>query len=479
MVLWYSSSYQRRLFWGVLLIVGLLMILFLLFQHNREKHYKSDLMDAHLQDINSFVAMDLREGIPPSECFKRHHVTGMRLTLIDTLGVVLYDSEALEGHAFENHLNRSEVQMALQKGRGYTHRRLSRLTSQEYFYSALKDQDVIIRTAAPYDLSLIENLKVDNSYLLYLLPLLPLLLLFCYVATRRLSQNILHLKLLTQRLERGEEIEHIGPFANDELGTVSNHLLVLYRRLQRAKADAEREYATARYEEQEKDRIKRQLTNNINHELKTPVSAIRGYLESIIRNPEMDPAVREKFLQRSYEQVERLTSLLADVSTLTRVSDAPQQVAREVVDLRELIDEVTEELATKRPEGMTLTLDLPERIPLEGNIQLLQSIFHNLISNAFAYSGGTECLVRLSSQWSEGYSFEVSDNGSGVEEKHIEHLFERFYRIDKGRSRQLGGTGLGLAIVKHAVLFHGGMIEVRNRPEGGLLFVFTLARQMG
>ncbi len=479
MVLWYSSSYQRRLFGIALFTSALISAMFLLFMHSREKYYKSELLDAHLQDINWFVAMDLRDSIPPSEIFLRHHIEGLRLTLIDTLGRVTFDSEIENLCAAENHAKRHEVQQALRKGRGYAHRRLSSINEKEYFYSALKDQGVIIRTAMPYDWPLIETLKVDSSYLIYLLPLLPIILLLCYVATRSLSRNIIRLKRLSQRLDRGEEIhDMVGqePFTNDELGLIYNNLILLYDRLQQAKADAEREYNIARHEEQEKDRIKRELTNNINHELKTPVSVIRGYIESILHNPEMEPSVREGFLRRSYEQIERLTGLLADVSMLTRVSEAPQQVLREPLDLRGIIDDLLAELSEEELNKMQLRIDLPEQLPLEGNAQLLQSIFTNLLRNALAYSSGTELSIRLIDQQAEGYRFEVADNGTGVEEHHLEHLFERFYRIDKGRSRKLGGTGLGLAIVKHAVQFHGGTIEARNREGGGLLFDFTLMR---
>jgi signal transduction histidine kinase len=206
------------------------------------------------------------------------------------------------------------------------------------------------------------------------------------------------------------------------------------------------------------------------------VSAIRGYLESILNNPEMDQTMRENFLKRAYEQVERLGDLLADVSTLTRVSEAPQRVIREPLDLIPIIEEVLEEFPIQERQRMEVRLDLPSTLPLEGNIQLLRSIFHNLISNALSYSSGTELHIRLIDQHASGYHFELFDNGQGVEEHHLEHLFERFYRVDKGRSRKLGGTGLGLAIVKHSVLFHGGTIQVENRPEGGLHFRFMLAR---
>ena len=119
-----------------------------------------------------------------------------------------------------------------------------------------------------------------------------------------------------------------------------------------------------------------------------------------------------------------------------------------------------------------------EPLSIDGNETLLRSIFTNLMENAAAYSGGRDCTIRFEGHNHDDeedyYHFTVEDNGIGVEEEHLSHLFERFYRIDKGRSRKMGGTGLGLSIVKNAVVWHGGEIEVHNRPQGGLQFRFTL-----
>ena len=116
---------------------------------------------------------------------------------------------------------------------------------------------------------------------------------------------------------------------------------------------------------------------------------------------------------------------------------------------------------------------------MEGNPALLGSIFHNLAENASAYSGGTDIFISLAENTPECYTIVFADNGTGVGEEHLPHLFERFYRIDKGRSRKMGGTGLGLSIVKHAVMAHGGSVSVRNRAEGGLEFRFSLDRRGG
>jgi signal transduction histidine kinase len=140
-----------------------------------------------------------------------------------------------------------------------------------------------------------------------------------------------------------------------------------------------------------------------------------------------------------------------------------------------LIDEIAAEVALLPDDKrMRVNIELPDQLMVKGNSTLLMSIFKNLTDNAIAYSGGRDIYIRLVDKDAGFYTLSFSDNGIGIDEEHLEHIFERFYRIDKGRSRKLGGTGLGLSIVKNAVLFHGGDISVKNRKVGGLEFTFKL-----
>jgi signal transduction histidine kinase len=125
---------------------------------------------------------------------------------------------------------------------------------------------------------------------------------------------------------------------------------------------------------------------------------------------------------------------------------------------------------------LSLHSNFNEPVVVEGNLSLIVSIFRNLTENAIAYSGGKNIYISLLGSSDTMYRICFEDDGCGVEEKQLSRLFERFYRVDKGRSRRMGGTGLGLAIVKHAVQFHGGTITVENRPGGGLRFLFSLKR---
>jgi len=229
---------------------------------------------------------------------------------------------------------------------------------------------------------------------------------------------------------------------------------------------------------EEENRIKRQLTQNIAHELKTPVSSIQGYMETIIANPDLPSEKLQNFVQRSYLQSKRLSELLRDISTLTRIDEAPKMIEKEDVKICQLVEQISGELeAEMHQKNMTLTIDINADVTIHGNQSLLYSIFRNLMDNSLAYAGeNTEMVLTCFRNETGSCFFNYYDTGAGVAEEHLNRIFERFYRVDKGRTRKLGGTGLGLAIVKNAVILHGGSISAKNRPEGGLEFVFSLVK---
>ncbi len=471
-------AYHRRLFLLLLTFSWTLVACFVVFQYGREKHFKTERFDADLQLLNLRLLSALAEGTTPDRLFDslRDSLPDLRITLIGLSGEVFYDSSV--DSLTDNHRDRPEIVRALAHGSGYTFRRRSRTTDRNYFYSAMRSDTTIIRTAVPYSVSLHEVLAADRGFVWFMLSITLLMSFAAYFATRRLGRNMTRLDDFARRAERGDRIDDEAAFPNDELGSISNHIIRLYARLQRTIADRDREHAAALHEEQEKIRIKKQLTNNINHELKTPVASIQGYLETLLAHPEMDERQRIVFLEKSHAQSERLRRLLVDVSTITRMDEGSRAIQKEPVSLNELIAEIAADMEL-RPAGqrMQMEIDLPEPIEVMGNPSLLGSIFRNLTDNAVAYSGGDRILIRLVENTDELCTLLFADNGTGVSEEHLPYLFERFYRIDKGRSRKMGGTGLGLSIVKNAVLLHGGTITVSNRPEGGLAFVFSLRKK--
>jgi signal transduction histidine kinase len=183
------------------------------------------------------------------------------------------------------------------------------------------------------------------------------------------------------------------------------------------------------------------------------------------------------FLQRCLTNTERLQRLLTDVSLLTRMDDGSASILKEQVNLTDIINDVVEDrqiiAATK---GIRIENFVSHNVIMAGNASLLEAVFNNLIDNAIVYSGGTRIKIELISIDNDKVVIALSDNGCGVPPEHLPRLFERFYRIDKGRSRAAGGTGLGLSIVKNAVILHGGEISAETQCSGGLLFKITFSR---
>ncbi len=319
--------------------------------------------------------------------------------------------------------------------------------------------------------------SIDEGIFVGIIAIAGVSIVIALMLAMRMSRNISSLDRAVSAMENGADIESMPQFANDELGDIARHIIDLYSRLREANNEVKLEHDKAMHEHQEKLRIKRQLTNNINHELKTPVAAIQGYLETMTTSKEMNAEERDAFIAKCYAHCQRLTQLLNDVSTITRLEDGSSRIEREKVDLRGIIDEITSEVALLPDDKrMRINIDLPSPMLVLGNSTLLMSIFKNLTDNAIAYSGGRDIFIKCTAEDSKMYTIKFYDNGIGVDSDHINHIFERFYRIDKGRSRKLGGTGLGLSIVKNAVLFHGGDISVTNRKVGGLEFTFTLPK---
>ncbi len=406
-----------------------IVLCFIVFQYLREKEYKSEFLNAQLQQYNRHLLDTVEEGLSYEEYIATHDkpFDELRISIITLSGAVVYDN-IVSLDLLDNHRGRPEVANALSKGKGYNISRQSASDGREYFYSATRGERVIVRTAIPYSNTLRDMLETDWSFLMVMISISLAMSILAYFTTRKL----------------GKDIERVN-----------------------------------RYEsEQEKNRLKRQLTNNINHELKTPVASIQVCLETLLSGITLSEEKRQELIERCYTHNERLRRLLNDVSLITRMEDGSALISKESVTINEIINEVAEELnVMPEEERLTLHTEFDEVVTIEGNTSLIGSIFSNLTENAIAYSDGKNIFITLIENSQEQVRIRFEDDGKGVRKEQLPLLFERFYRVDKGRSRQKGGTGLGLAIVKHAVQFHGGTITVTNRPSGGLRFDFTLSKR--
>lgn len=230
----------------------------------------------------------------------------------------------------------------------------------------------------------------------------------------------------------------------------------------------------------EKQRLlKQQLTSNIAHELKTPLSSIKGYLETILNNANIPDDKKRYFIEKAFAQSERLTDLLNDISLLNNIEDAGGLFEFKPVVLKPVIRDVIENLKLRLTErNMDCVAEVDLGVVVNGNESLLFSVFQNLIENTINYAGtGASISIKKYLEDDKYYYFRYSDTGVGIPDEHLPRIFERFYRVDFGRSRETGGTGLGLSIVKNAILLHKGEISVKNRPEGGIEFLFSISKK--
>lgn len=576
--------FSQRLFWSVFFMFLGFTVCFLLFQYQREREFAQEKLNNVLSnynyqlfrkcqqstDINKTV-ISFMDDIPQKD---------LRVTIIDPSGDVLFDNSGTD--EFNNHNDRSEVRKARLYNEGFAIRS-SESTGKRYFYSASNIGGYIYRSALPYD-PYVRGILTVNKDFIYFMALMTLI--FFFVLSRftfSIGRTISKLRDFALNVEKDQMPAVDYVFPNDELGDISQNIVTLYHRQQKAKNELsmEREKLIKHFQyskegfamftsegreilsnilfiqfinvisdtqihqvedvtdiaelepirtflnknirnlnrkkkvlresvtidkngkifliecilfldnsyeisindisrQEEECRMKRQLTQNVSHELKTPVSSIQGYLETILSNPDLSPDKRQFFLERCYSQSTRLTGLLRDISVLNRLDEASEMFDLTEVNITKLIAEIQKECSQDMEEKhITSEIILPGDPTVFGNNSLLYSIFRNLYDNAIAYAGeNIKITVNCYKEDPKYYYFSFSDNGVGIPEEHINRIFERFYRVDKGRSRKIGGTGLGLSIVKNGVNFHKGQISAKSSPGKGVTFFFTLKKKL-
>lgn len=572
-------TYRSTLIINFLALFVLFTAALAVFQYNRERTYRRDILEARLESYADVMAAEAESGgAVRLDSLTDALPAELRVTIIKTDGNVVYDSSRNRPSAMNNHLNRPEVRQTISCGRGSDIRR-SATDHIDYFYFSKSYGNHIVRVALPYDATVRSLMKADNVFLWFVLLLFPIVLVLLIRISGRVGRAISELRNFMHAAERGLVDYGRIRFPHTELGDIGHSIMLKYQELEASHRmlSAERErllrhfhyfgggiaifspelrrtYANPRFTqyvnallehptadidviwaapafapaadfvrlnggarpsteaapvfaydlrsgsctyraqiliygdgsveltltditaEEKNRRLKQQMSQNISHELRTPVSSIRGYLETLRDCANLSEERKSRFLDKACAQADRLTDLLRDVALISRMEEAPGLMPREAVNVKKVVNEVKEELQKELEEsGSSFLTEIPDSLYIEGNCSLLYSIFRNLTENALRHGGGTVGIRVCCYNAADGFAyFSFSDTGCGVPEEHLPRLFERFYRVAEGRTRDSGGTGLGLSIVRNAVRFHRGDISVRNRRTGGLEFLFTL-----
>lgn len=381
---------------------------------------------------------------------------GLRATLVDEDGTVLYDSEA-DASTLPNHGDRPEIQEARTSsdGTGSSERQSSTLGNVSLYRAVLLPSGHVLRVSL--DRAGVRSLLSQN--LPVLASIIALLVVVAWVASRLISQRLVRPIL---RIDPKSEEAHNAPYEElepltDRLDEQRRELLEQMRQLESA------------------EQTRQEFTANVTHELKTPLASISGASE-LIREGLVEPDDISDFAGRIYSESRRLTSLVNDILTLSkldeseRMGDSVQLGSLETVNLFAVAHDVEERLASKADNAeVMLTLE-GGPVMVEGRPQLVDELVYNLVDNAIRYNhpGGSVVVSVLAE---DGHpTLLVADTGIGIPKDKQDKVFERFYRVEKSRSRASGGTGLGLAIVKHAAAVHGATVELESTEGKGTTF---------
>lgn len=380
----------------------------------------------------------------------------VRYTLIGSDGAVLFDSASNVGEA-ENHGSRPEVKEALADGHGSVVR-YSETLKTDTLYAAVKLDDGSVIRLAETRHSLVSFAATMVGPLAVALAVVALLV---FVLSR----------LLTRRIMKPIDALNFAEPLENEIYEEMDPLLERIDEQQRMLKQQTREIARA-------ETMRRDFSSNVSHEMKTPLQVISGYAE-LMKNDLVDPGDSRKFAGLIYEEAQAMRSLINDVLILSRLDEAAVGDRDQVIDLHAMAQSVANRLVSfAESEGVDVVIE-GERACIAGTETLAEEMLYNLIENGIRYNhpGGT-VTVSVGDDGA-GPVVRVADTGVGIPEDMRDKVFERFFRVDKSRSKETGGTGLGLAIVKHAVMYHGGSIEVKSELGRGTTFVLRFPAMDG
>ncbi len=366
-------------------------------------------------------------------------VDDLRITMIKKDGKVFYDSFA-DAKKMENHANRQEVRQALKHGNGKAIRTSDTLDKNTFYYAVRLDDGNILRVA-----------KESRSIWSVFIKVTPaiLILIFVILAISKMLSDVLTKSLLLPIEQMSENLDHLEDI------TTYKELMPFINTIQ----------------EQHKNilmnaKMRQEFTANVSHELKTPLTAISGYSE-LIQNGMTNEEETIRFAGEIHKSAKRLLTLINDTIRLSQLDTSEQKVIYEAIDLYKIAEDCVNMLKfSAENHGITISIHGTNAY-LEGNKEMLEEVVYNLCDNAIRYNNeGGKVDITVKPVKGKIYLC-VEDNGIGISKEHQERIFERFYRVDKSRSKSTGGTGLGLAIVKHIIQQHGAHMELTSEKGKG------------
>lgn len=468
-------SYQWRFLLPMVALVWLVVVVLGVYMRRHERSLKEEAIKTQVALVNQRI-LYAYEKDTYVEDFLDFLVNNYKNSqAFDDIRVSVYHNGVLVHHVGE--VISPEAHVDKGSGGGLQLNTFEQRNRDNFLYlpSTSADKKLNVLTILPYTSDMVKASGMSVSLILFLVAVAIAASLLAFLLARRIGRNLNLLSTFATQAASNPNFVPNYEYTHDELGDIARQIVRFHTERSSSLNKLRREHSVAMHALEEKSRLKRDLTNNINHELKTPVGVIKGYIETIIQNPDMDEGSRNHFIKKVYEHVQRLTQLLEDLSSITRLEFGAQMINAEPIDFHEVVFQAVSDLETSGVMGkMVINYDIPTYCRVIGNTGLLEAVIANLAKNAAAYSKGTECNIVLIDKDDEFFHFAFYDNGVGVKESSIPHLFERFFREDYGRSRKKGGTGLGLCIVQSTIEALGGTITASNRESGGLLFRFTL-----
>ncbi len=398
-------------------------------------------VEADMKSEAALLQASGRFDDPKSTDISKYHFDPdlIRVTWIDSDGTVLYDNDA-DASSLGNHKERPEVEAAMTEGEGSSVRRSDTLNKSTYYYALQLPNRTILRVAKVRDnmLSLFE--AVIPSLVLIIILTILLSILIAHVLTRSLIRPIETMAENMGSSSMAPPYPELLPFAN------------------KIRAQHEDILKSAK--------MRQDFTANVSHELKTPLTAISGYAE-LIENGMAGPDEVRRFSSEIQKNSKRLLSLINDIIKLSQLDNFDEKQPFEKVDLDKVARTCIENLQMPAAKNRIHLYYEGESSMVLGREEMLSELITNLVDNAIRYNY-PDGYVKISIKQIDGQTIlTVKDNGIGIPKEHQDRVFERFYRVDKSRSKKTGGTGLGLALVKHIVLLHGAALTLDSAPGVG------------